>query len=89
MQEDLKLIPFAYLVIFQPSILLGNRRTNRLGEEAGKVVMKFITALGIYKKYKPIYDHQVAKAMVYYARKPKKSAVEVISSKEMQELNLQ
>lgn len=88
-QEDLKLVPFAYLGIFQPSILLGNRKTNRLGEEAGKVVMKFITALGIYKKYKPIYDHQVAKAMVYNARKDKNSAVEVVSSREMQKLNPQ
>ncbi len=86
-QEDLKKIPFDFLGIFQPSLLLGNRRDNRLGEEAGKVVMKVITALGIYRKYKPIYDHQVAKAMVSYAEKSNENAVEVIPSLKMHELN--
>ncbi|MEX2591453.1 MAG: NAD-dependent epimerase/dehydratase family protein [Anditalea sp.] len=86
-EEDLKLIPFDYLGIFQPSILLGHRRGNRLGEEVGKVVMKIITALGIYKKYKPIYDYQVAKAMVHHATKTNERAVEVISSREMLQLN--
>lgn len=86
-QEDLKSIPFDYLGMFQPSLLLGNRRENRLAEEVGKVVMKAITALGIYKKYKPIYDHQVAKAMVYHATRANEKPVEVISSREMQDLN--
>jgi len=86
-EEDLKLIPFEYLGIFQPSILLGHRRENRIGEDAGKVVMKAITALGLYKKYKPIYDHQVAKAMIYHAVKANEIPIEVISSREMIELN--
>jgi uncharacterized protein YbjT (DUF2867 family) len=85
-EEDLKLIPFEYLGIFQPSILLGHRRENRIGEDAGKVVMKAVTALGIYKKYKPIYDHQVAKVMVYHADKANKERIEVISSREMIDL---
>lgn len=88
-EEDLKLIPFEYLGIFQPSILLGHRRENRIGEDAGKVVMKAITALGIYKKYKPIYDHQVAKAMVFHADKANKERIEVISSREMIDLDKQ
>jgi hypothetical protein len=81
------LIPFEYLGIFQPSVLLGNRRENRLGEEVGKIVMKIVTALGIYKKYKPIYDYQVAKAIIYHATKTKENEVEVISSREMLQLN--
>lgn len=85
-EEDLKLIPFEYVGIFQPSILLGHRRENRIGEDAGKIVMKAITALGIYKKYKPIYDHQVAKAMVYHAVKANEERIEVISSREMIDL---
>src|SRR5690606_34639394 len=86
-EEDLKSIPFEYLGIFQPSILLGNRRENRLGEEVGKVVMKAVTAIGIYKKYKPIYNHQVARAMIYHANKAGGPARETISSREMQELD--
>lgn len=86
-EEDLKSVPFEYLGIFQPSILLGNRRENRLGEEVGKVVMKAVTAIGIYKKYKPIYNHQVARAMIYHANKAGGPAQETISSREMQELD--
>ena len=86
-EEDLKAIPFDYVGIFQPSLLLGNRRENRLGEEVGKVVMKAITAIGLYKKYKPIYDHQVAKAMIYHANKTIEKPQETISSREMQDLN--
>ena len=86
-EEDLKSIPFEYLGIFQPSILLGHRRENRIGEDAGKVVMKAITALGLYKKYKPIYDHQVAKAIVYHAAKANQKPLEVISSRDMIDLN--
>lgn len=86
-ERDLKPLSFEYIGIFQPSILLGNRKEARIGEDVGKVVMKALTFLGIYKKYKPIYDYQVAKAMLYHAAKDKKG-VETISSKEMHELKL-
>lgn len=86
-EEDLKRIPFEYLGLFQPSILLGNRRENRIGEDVGKVVMRAVTFLGLFKKYKPIYDSQVAKAMLFCAASDKKG-IETISSTEMQELKL-
>lgn len=84
-ERDLKPLSFDYIGIFQPSILLGNRKEARLGEDIGKVVMKALTFLGIYKKYKPIYDYQVANAMLHHAVKDKKG-IETISSKEMHEL---
>lgn len=86
-ERDLKPLSFNYIGIFQPSILLGNRKEARIGEDVGKVVMKALTFLGIYKKYKPIYDYQVAKAMLYHAAKDKKG-IETISSKEMHDLKL-
>lgn len=86
-EEDLKLIAFHFLGIFQPSVLLGNRKESRLGEEIGGKVMLGISALGILKKYKPIYDHQVAKAMVYHAQRSSVKMIEVISNKEMHQLN--
>lgn len=82
-EEDLKLIPFDYLGIFQPSILLGNRRKTRLGEEIGKMAMQAVTFLGIFKKYKPIYDHQVAKAMLQAALKSSDKKVQTIVNQEM------
>lgn len=86
-ERDLKPLSFKYIGIFQPSILLGNRKEARIGEDVGKVVMKAVTFLGIYKKYKPIYDYQVAKAMLYHASKDK-TGIETISSKEMHDLKL-
>lgn len=86
-ERDLKPLSFEYIGIFQPSVLLGNRKEARIGEDVGKVVMKAVTFLGIYKKYKPIHDYQVAKAMLYHAAQDKKG-VETISSKEMHDLKL-
>src|SRR5690554_5919179 len=86
-ERDLKPLAFDYIGIFQPSVLLGNRKEARVGEDVGKVVMKAVTSLGIYKKYKPIHDYQVAKAMLYHAAKDKKG-IEAISSKEMHQLSL-
>lgn len=82
-EEDLKLIPFDLLGIFQPSVLLGNRRKTRLGEEIGKIAMQAITFLGIFKKYKPIHDHQVAKAMLHAALTPSDRKVQTILNREM------
>ena len=50
----------------RPSILLGNRRENRIGEKIGIFVMKSFSPLflGKMKKYKPIKVEDVAKAMM-------------------------
>ncbi|WP_209330968.1 oxidoreductase [Lunatimonas salinarum] len=85
-EDDLKLIAFHYLAIFQPSVLLGNRRESRLGEEVGSLVMRGVTALGLLKKYKPIYDHQVAKAMLTYAKRSSVKMIETVSNRDMHEL---
>lgn len=82
-EEDLKLIAFHYLGIFRPSVLLGNRRESRLGEEIGGAFMRVVTFLGILKKYKPIRDHQVAKAMVHFALKPSIKMIQIVDNSEM------
>lgn len=87
-EEDLKRMDFTYVGIFQPSLLLGERKESRLGEEVGKVLMKGITFLGIFKKYKPIYGHQVAKAMVIKDREADVKGNETITSSEMHQMNL-
>lgn len=83
-EEDLKVIPFDYLGIFRPSLLLGNRKEFRFGEEAAKILMMPLVWLKMAKSIRPIYDRQVAKAMIYHANQVKSVKVEVIPSKEMQ-----
>ncbi|MDO9550874.1 oxidoreductase [Rhodonellum sp.] len=84
-EEDLKVIPFSYLGLFQPSLLLGSRKEFRLGEEIAKIVMKPLVWLKLLKKFRPIHDYQVAKAMVFHANQNKSAKVEVIPSKDMQD----
>lgn len=83
-EEDLKIFPFEYLGLFEPSLLLGNRNEFRLGEEVAKIITKPLVWLKLAKKYRPIHDYQVAKAMIAHANQHKTVKVEVISSKEMQ-----
>ena len=70
-EEELKNLDFPNLAVIRPSILLGNRKTFRLGERIGILVMKALSIffLGSLKKYKPIQVKYVAKAMVHIAEK--------------------
>lgn len=86
-ERDLKNIEFEYLAIFQPSLLMGERNDFRLAERITQVLMKPLIWLNIFKKYQPIYDYQVAKAMVKTALEDKKTNFEIISSGQMQDLS--
>ncbi|SFB17591.1 Rossmann-fold NAD(P)-binding domain-containing protein [Algoriphagus aquimarinus] len=85
-EEDLKTIGFEYVGLFRPSLLLGNRNEFRLGEQVASIVMKPLIWLKLFKNIRPIYDYQVAKAMVKTALAQKPNSVEIISSGEMQDL---
>ena len=65
-EEELKKMNFLKLAVIRPSILLGNRKTFRLGERIGIFIMKSLSIffLGNLKKYKPIKVENVAKAML-------------------------
>ena len=69
-EEELKKLNFPILSIMRPSILLGNRKENRIGEKIGIFVMKTLSPLflGKMKKYKPIKVESVAKAMMNVAQ---------------------
>lgn len=84
-EEDLKVLSFDYLGLFQPSLLLGSRSEFRLGEEVAKIFMKPLNWLKVLKKYRPIHDYQVAKTMIFHANESKQVKVEVIPSKVMQD----
>ncbi|HSF56352.1 MAG TPA: hypothetical protein VLA71_21520 [Algoriphagus sp.] len=85
-EEDLKKIEFSYLGLFRPSLLLGNRHEFRFGELVASIFMKPLVWLKLAKNIRPIYDYQVAKAMVKKALESHSSAVEIITSGQMQDL---
>jgi uncharacterized protein YbjT (DUF2867 family) len=69
MELAVKKYKFQQLAIFRPSLLLGERREFRIGETAGKVIMKLAHPflLGNLKRYRPIKAATVAKAMIAIA----------------------
>lgn len=86
-EEDLKSLDFDHLGIFRPSLLLGNRHEFRFGEKVATIVMKPLVWLKLFKNIRPIYDYQVAKAMVSVALDQNRNGIKIISSGEMQDLS--
>lgn len=86
-EEDLKSFQFDYLGLFRPSLLLGQRHEFRFGEQVATIFMKPMVWLKLFKNYRPIYDHQVAKSLVKKALTTVFNPVEVITSGEMQDLS--
>ena len=70
-EEELIKLSFSNLSILRPSILLGNRKENRVGEKIGIFAMKTVSPLflGKMKKYKPIKVENVVKTMLQVAQK--------------------
>ena len=66
-EEELKTLNFSKLAIIRPSLLVGNRKSFRLGEVIFTPIMNTLTlfAFGSLKKYKPIKIENVVKAMLY------------------------
>ena len=69
-EEALKKLNFPKLSIIRPSILLGNRKENRIGEKIGIIVMRTLSPLFLGKllKYKPIKVELVVKAIFNIAQ---------------------
>jgi len=66
-EEKIKNLNFNKLAIIRPSLLVGNRKSFRLGEVIFTPVMNTLTlfTFGSLKKYKPIKIENVVKAMLY------------------------
>jgi nucleoside-diphosphate-sugar epimerase len=69
-EEELKNLNFSRLAIIRPSLLIGNRKSFRLGEIIFTPIMNTLTvfAFGSLKKYKPIKIENVVKAMLYISK---------------------
>lgn len=81
-EEAITAEPFLAVHIFRPSLLIGPREEKRSGEEAAKMLYKFVGFL-TPAKYKPIEGRTVARAMVEIAGREQEGVV-VHESKEMQ-----
>ena len=64
LEANVSALDFKYISIFRPSILVGQRSDNRLGEKIGIKVGQWLTRLPAFKKYRPIKGETVAKAMM-------------------------
>jgi uncharacterized protein YbjT (DUF2867 family) len=71
MEEAIKFIGFDSTYTVRPSMLPGSRDEFRFGELVGKFFMTAMSFL-ISKKYKAIYDVQVAKTTIYFMSKRQK-----------------
>jgi uncharacterized protein YbjT (DUF2867 family) len=69
LDEAVQALPFEYINILRPSLLQGKRAEKRLGEKVGLSVIYSLNKIGLFKRYKPIKDKKVAKAMIHAARK--------------------
>jgi len=65
MEESIKAVGFNSTYIIRPSLLLGDRKEFRFGELIGKFFMITLSFL-IPKKYRAIYDVQVAFATIHF-----------------------
>jgi uncharacterized protein YbjT (DUF2867 family) len=74
LEDSLKGMGFKSVHIFRPSILLGERNENRLGEKIGQAVGRFLLKItpNLWGKYEPVRGETVGKAMVRAALLDKK-----------------
>lgn len=63
LDEAVARLGFRNLAVLRPSSLTGGRKDRRIAEELSIPVARFITKF-IFKKYRPISDKTVAKAMI-------------------------
>jgi uncharacterized protein YbjT (DUF2867 family) len=74
LENAVQSLPFEYISILRPGLLVGNRIEKRVGEKIGFLVLNAFNKLGLFKKYKPIMDVQVAKAMIKASSKIKSAS---------------
>lgn len=62
----LQLLDIPHLFIYRPSLLLGNRKESRLGEDVGQFIAPAINKLlmGSMTKYKALHAKDLAKSMI-------------------------
>ncbi|KEQ18677.1 NAD(P)H-binding protein [Endozoicomonas numazuensis] len=75
LEQAIKQLPFQNVSIFQPSLLLGKRRENRLGEGLAAKVLPCLCQLPGLRKLRPIHDWELAGKMLKVATKERADGV--------------
>jgi len=70
LERAVKQLVFKRVSIFQPSLLLGDRETVRLGESLGSIVVPWLCRLPMLKPYRPITGREVAEKMLQVSLAP-------------------
>ncbi|HUI32138.1 MAG: NAD(P)H-binding protein [Dysgonamonadaceae bacterium] len=83
MQRDVLAQQIEHTHLLQPSLIVGNRKEKRMGEDISKFIIKLFAFL-IPARYKMIRDKTIAKAMIQLARKP--SEEQIIPSDTIKEI---
>ena len=76
-EGELKNLNFSKLAIIRPSLLIGNRKSFRLGEVIFTPIINTLAifAFGSLKKYKPIKIESVVKAIIYISENDSKEII--------------
>ena len=64
LDDDVKNLDFEQVSILRPSMLEGNREEFRLAEKIFTPLMKAVVIVPCWRKYRPVKDFTVAKAMI-------------------------
>ena len=81
LDEKVAELPFKQINIFRPSILAGERKERRRGEEIGITVIRFIAQIiPLLRKYRPIEAETVAEAMIKAANSENKTKISIYES---------
>jgi uncharacterized protein YbjT (DUF2867 family) len=86
-EEAIRKMPFTAFHVFRPSLLVGERKEHRSGEQAGAVLMKALkpVLIGPLMKYRSIQARDVAQAMVHIAQMDLQG-VNIFESQRIQEI---
>ncbi|HET7897625.1 MAG TPA: NAD(P)H-binding protein [Flavisolibacter sp.] len=73
-EEDVQQIPIRRICIFRPSLLLGHRKENRLGERISQNILPAFSFLlnGKLKKYRPVHARELAATMIRASKSDEK-----------------
>lgn len=77
LEKSIQKLPFEIISILRPGLLAGNRIQNRPAEKISYILLNALNKLGLFKRYRPIQAHLLAKAM-NMATKQKKSSVYIL-----------
>ena len=70
LEEQVKILPFKRISIFQPSLLLGQRQDFRLAEKVGGMLLSVLNIIPVLRRYRPITGKQVATKMTRVSLQP-------------------